>query len=617
VTLGKRWSGKLPTTAPIDKKVSTLIVCLEYGDAVARTNAIAALVKMGLKAAPAVPALAKALDDADAEVRRGAIELLGSLRSASAPAADALAKRLTDDEPKLRWLAADALAKIGPGAAPAVDALTKALKDDNPTVRKFSARALGAIGAGAASAAPALAEALKDDDANARLAAAVACVKVGAPAPAVPVLAAFLTGGSPRLPAAQALAAVGPAARPASGALVKALKARNEKVREHSALALGAIGPGAAEAVGALAVALRDEQINVRVAAATALGRMGPAAAKAIPQLVRALRKGQNRVRVAAAEALKALGPKAAPAAADLVEALMDNHAPVGQVAADALVAIGKPAIPHLNKRVKGDDGQINMPVIRVLDRIASPAPASGRVPRPAASADRLAIAGEYKVRCASTWHNINLTFKVGGQVALSAAEARGLIPSDRGNRQCVVSDELTQALGIRLLKSMRLTCDDAQAAARWLGTGRKNETWKASGRLKAVLLRTERLAPNRVSVVRLTGQLTLAESCRLASRYGPNTHMAVWTLAVNGLLTFDASTGRMSGVINVNGSIAGGYGAGEPYTATVRLVLKPAASASARAPAARLDTSDAGHASPKKGPDVAPKIPPLRMFRN
>ena len=614
MTLGKKGSGKLRTTAPTNEKVRTLAVCLEYGDAKARKDAIAALVKMGSAAVPAVPALAKVLDDADAEVRRGAIELLGSLRSAAAPAAPALAKRLADDEPKLRYRAAQALGKIGPGAAPAVDALAKALKDSNPIVRTCSAEALAAIGANAKSAGPALVGALKDDVPNARLAVAIACVKVGSPAPAVAVLAEFLNGGSPRVGAAQALAEIGPAAKPAVPALVKALKARNEKVREHSALALGAIGPtAAAEAVGPLAAALTDEQIDVRVAAAKALARMGPKAADVIPDLVRALRKAQDRVRLAAAEALKALGPKAAPAAADLVEALMDNHPPVGPVAADALVGIGKPAIPHLNRRVKGDDGQINMPVIRVLDRIAGLTPTSAPAPRPPASLDRLAIAGEYKVRCDSAWHTINLTFKASGQFVLSGPEARRLIPSEQAKKQCVISDELTQALGIRLLKSMRLTCDDAQAAARWLGTGRSNETREASGRLKAVLLRTRRVGANRHAVVRLAGQLKVAESSRLANRYGPNWHKAVWTLDVNGLLTLDAATGRLSaGSLNVQGSVEGGYGLQggnirEPYTATVRLVLRPAA---------RLDTSNSGHA-PLKLKKAAPTTRPAILIRN
>ncbi len=101
------------------------------------------------------------LQDKDALVRQEALEALATLGSKAAPAAPAVVKALDDPIPAVRMAALNALGKLGPAAKEAVPVLTRGMKDRNMEYRLAAIRVLGTIGTAARDAVPAMAEALK------------------------------------------------------------------------------------------------------------------------------------------------------------------------------------------------------------------------------------------------------------------------------------------------------------------------------------------------------------------------------------------------------------------------------------------------------------------------
>lgn len=136
--------------------VEPLARSLEDPDVACAMEAARALAQLREKAAPAVPALGKALGHSHWLVRVTVAGALASIGPRSEAALRPLIPCLIDSSASVRRAAADALAALGEPAWPAVEALVATLEDENLYVRIASAGALGSIGPRAREAIPAL-----------------------------------------------------------------------------------------------------------------------------------------------------------------------------------------------------------------------------------------------------------------------------------------------------------------------------------------------------------------------------------------------------------------------------------------------------------------------------
>lgn len=110
--------------------------------------------------------------------RAAAARALGTLGTNAAPAVPALAKALRDQDSQVPWQAATALAFVG---YPAVPHLLELIRDDNPRVRHAVVYALGQIGPAASNSLPALTERLTDTNQHVRASTAYSLTRMGPP----------------------------------------------------------------------------------------------------------------------------------------------------------------------------------------------------------------------------------------------------------------------------------------------------------------------------------------------------------------------------------------------------------------------------------------------------
>jgi hypothetical protein len=139
--------------------LKTLTEALGASDDGVREAAAWSLTQWTRAAAPAVPALTRAMGDADPVVRGlVAVALRDVGRTASAPALDTLIGHLTDSDENVRMMTAQAIATQGPAAKRAMPELIKAcrVEGQHPHVLRSLADALGLIGPEAKEALPAL-----------------------------------------------------------------------------------------------------------------------------------------------------------------------------------------------------------------------------------------------------------------------------------------------------------------------------------------------------------------------------------------------------------------------------------------------------------------------------
>ncbi len=223
------------------------------------------------------------LRDPQAATRAAAARALVGLGPRARPALPALFEALGDEREAVRWSAAQAIDAIGVAAADA-PVLEAALRSDDPYVSAFAAYALGGLGEAAAASVPALIEAYRREEVGGRGTAVVA------------------------------LAQLGPLAKEAVPALISGLANPHNQRRWVSARTLGRIGPEARAAVAALSALLADPNGHVRAHAAQALGRIGVDAAAAVEALTSAAKDPDEAVRREASHALKRIrGLPAAP----------------------------------------------------------------------------------------------------------------------------------------------------------------------------------------------------------------------------------------------------------------------------------------------------------------
>jgi HEAT repeat protein len=161
-----------------ERVIELLDRALDDGDARVRLQAVVTLGVSGRRLHQVrVERLSELLRDRDAGVRARAVEAVGRVGRPAAPAVPALRRALKDASADVRRQAAAALGKVGPASLPA---LKEALSDKDHDIRKHAALALGGMGAEARDALPALRTALKDSDDEVAAAVADAVKKVEA-----------------------------------------------------------------------------------------------------------------------------------------------------------------------------------------------------------------------------------------------------------------------------------------------------------------------------------------------------------------------------------------------------------------------------------------------------
>ncbi|MBN1909081.1 MAG: HEAT repeat domain-containing protein [Pirellulales bacterium] len=339
-------------TGQSDDVLRMCIADLEKSDK--RYSAADQLKELGPRAAPAVPALTKALNDEDWCTRCNVAEALGEMGPKAATAIPALMKVLRSDEDSLvRARAAEALGNIGD--ARSVPALLAAIKDEDSFVRAQVVEALGTLGDEkvvpslitaledendyvvmcaisalesyghkAKTAVPALIRTVKSDKRNGSFAAR-ALGKIDAEGASVPALIEVLGSSDPtsRRLVADGLLLFGRKAAAAEKVLHDGLKDEDTGARIAAAGAYWAVSGKAEEPVRVLraAVAAPDDS-NVLRWATEALAEIGPEAKAAVPELSAWLKSDDWRAVTESATALGKIGPGAASAVPALEDAL-------------------------------------------------------------------------------------------------------------------------------------------------------------------------------------------------------------------------------------------------------------------------------------------------------
>jgi HEAT repeat protein len=320
--------------------IPVLISGLEHKSAFVRHRVASVLGRMGPKAKPAVPALARMFSNrAEQEDNRHmACNALGLIGSASLPT---LADALKQKEVFMRCSAAATLCRLAPDGVGAIPFLVEMLCDENEDVRGNAKSSLTRFGE---KAVPALCQALKSHEPFVRIGAAAVVLNVNSSnkKDAAAVLAEGIRHAQPqvRLEAARAFRGVGPDGELAVPALIAALEDTNYWIRAETANALGNIGPGAKPAVPALIKALGDKEEDVRGDAAFALGMIGSASKEVLQALISALNDESEDVQAATVRALGKLGTAATSAIPALIQATKSPDERVSGGAEDALFLI-------------------------------------------------------------------------------------------------------------------------------------------------------------------------------------------------------------------------------------------------------------------------------------
>jgi HEAT repeat protein len=227
------------------------------------------LAAYGPDAAPALPALLRAIDDSGT-VPLHAIRALGAIGPAAAPAVPALMKALLSEEGQIPGAASGALVGIG---APALPALRKALADEREALRRGVAFTLAGFGPEVAAD---LRPLLKDPEPGVRRVAAGSLLRLGETEEALPILLGALDDAGWR--------------RWVLGTFEQS-------------------GCAEPKVVAAIAGALTDEDHFIRMQAARTLAALGPKAKAAIPALKKRIAaEPEEYVREKLGAALKALG---------------------------------------------------------------------------------------------------------------------------------------------------------------------------------------------------------------------------------------------------------------------------------------------------------------------
>ena len=288
--------------------LDSLLSALKNSDYDVRSQAAAALVKLGPTAPAVIKALLDALKDSEFYVRRQAAAALGEIKSTDPAVIKALLDALKDEDSDVRrQAAAAALSEIKSTDPAIIKALLDALKDLEFDVRRQAAAALGEIKSTDPAVVKALLDALKDQDSDIRRQAAAALGEIKSTGPAV--IKALLDApkdedSGVRWQAVAALGEIKPTDPAVIKALLDALKDQDSDIRRQAAAALGEIKSTDPTIIKALLDALKDQDSDVRSQAAAALGEIKSTDPAVIKALLDALKDSDLYVRSEAAAAL-------------------------------------------------------------------------------------------------------------------------------------------------------------------------------------------------------------------------------------------------------------------------------------------------------------------------
>lgn len=401
--------------------VNDLVTAVADAKVRVRLAAADALATLGAKAAPAVPALLKALaansptDRIDPD--EFAVAALNAVVAVGEPAVPAVAKFLTDGNPVMRFLAAHMLGEIGPPAKSAADALEKLLADRVPEVAGEAARALVVVTGSINKVEAPVEAALKEGNADNRRGVLQLIGRMGAagkPFAAVALPLLDDPDSAVRAAALEFVATLDAAtAKPAIPKVAKLLADDEANTRVQAANVLLALGRAAVPVADALAKAVAgDTDDRVRLTALDALAALGPDGKVAVPELVKVIGDGSapSAVRVKALAVAPALAPADADLAKAVAKALADKTETVREAAAFALPALADPPAEALKKL-----GELIATDKTYAGRTTAVRAAAALGPKAAALKDKLTAASASEVRDHANW----------GKIALACVEGK------------------------------------------------------------------------------------------------------------------------------------------------------------------------------------------------
>jgi len=308
---------------------------------VGRTWAAESLGALGPSAAPAIPALIRALDErsdaVDASVealvrigplaapslirvleptnsvalRTGAARALGRMDQPGADELDALRRALRDPALTVRGSAAAGLLRLPSASPAAVPVLREALESAEHSLHR---EWLAALGADSGAALPAVNAALGHEDLRVRVHAGRAVHTItGDTRPFVAAIRTAILADDGGAYGYDAMKELGPTARDAVPAVARGMR-DSDSCPSYVAEALMAVGPDARDAATALAHVVETGLDYDVKRACEVLEAMGPAAEDAVPGLLRKLERSCSWPQASIVRALGAIGPAAEPA---------------------------------------------------------------------------------------------------------------------------------------------------------------------------------------------------------------------------------------------------------------------------------------------------------------
>jgi HEAT repeat protein len=307
-------------------------------DYLVRLNALHSLRGMGTGAKLAEPYVTALLTDVDLELRKEAFQTLQALGVDARPG---LKKALSNSDPAVRISTAGLMVSLNIEVDLAEPVLLDGLKEKDESLKVQSAYALAQRGLQVDAVLPIFIAGLKHENAGIRRQSAEALVRYGPKArKAAPDLLTALddADNSVRAQVLEALRQVGEEPRTLLPAMIKILRRKNDPLHDAAAQVVMQAGP---EAVGEIVTALKQEDAApVRQACLQTLATIGPPAKDAVPELIKALSDPAARNRLNAARALGNIGPDAKDAVDALTQAEKDSDANVKLVSQAALTQI-------------------------------------------------------------------------------------------------------------------------------------------------------------------------------------------------------------------------------------------------------------------------------------
>jgi HEAT repeat protein len=368
------FAGHVARLAAGGEKALAVLVKMLASESEIACWSIPPLEAMGERAAPAIPALVRAMGREDLGFH--VIDVLAAVGPRAVPA---LCEALESPSRITRLYATCALQCFLP-ARQAVEGLTHALKDKSADVRMEAASGLRpSCGPAGREAVAGLTRALGDENADVRLAATTTLGNIESEEAATIrglVLALRDAREKTREEAATALLHVGIATGPVADDLLASLESESIKVRKWVSAALAdlASGPGGRVPLNRIRALLSSKDPMARRAALHLAEGCGPAARELVPHILAGLRDKDVEFRVASAHCLGGIPHSSMDAVRMLLMAVESGPPELRDAAAWALRALDAAAnviLPRLRARLaKEPDPTVRLSILRSLHHL-------------------------------------------------------------------------------------------------------------------------------------------------------------------------------------------------------------------------------------------------------